>query len=133
VLHALHTNTLPFINDGEPVHVVEISTGLSLGVIVVTLAVTVLASLLSPRGKARAAMANARRFSAEYLNLESSAEREERERIYARMVAAEQALAGIDPRYASMVRDPEQLQAQLGQAHQRHAAEQGTQGPTARG
>jgi tellurite resistance protein TerC len=31
VLHALHENTLPFINGGQPVHVVEISTGLSLG------------------------------------------------------------------------------------------------------
>ena len=30
ILHALHENTVPFINDGEPVPVVEISTGLSL-------------------------------------------------------------------------------------------------------
>ena len=33
VLHALHENNVPFINDGEPVEVTEISTGLSLSVI----------------------------------------------------------------------------------------------------
>ena len=40
VLHALHENELPFINGGEPVHVPEISSLLSLGVIIVTLVVT---------------------------------------------------------------------------------------------
>src|SRR5215216_7410185 len=33
ILHALHENNVPFVNDGEPVPVVEISTGLSLSVI----------------------------------------------------------------------------------------------------
>ncbi|MEX3771850.1 TerC family protein, partial [Mycolicibacterium fortuitum] len=45
VLHALHENEVPFINGGEPVHVPEIPTLASLGVIVVTLAVTTAASL----------------------------------------------------------------------------------------
>jgi tellurite resistance protein TerC len=49
VLHALHENELPFINGGEPVHVPEISSLLSLGVIIVTLAVTATASLLASR------------------------------------------------------------------------------------
>ena len=49
VLHALHSNELPFINGGEPVHVPEISSLLSLGVIVVTLAVTAIASLVASR------------------------------------------------------------------------------------
>ncbi|MBE8528505.1 TerC family protein, partial [Amycolatopsis sp. H6(2020)] len=48
ILHALHENTLPFVNDGEPVHVVEVSTGLSLIVIIGVLTVTVLASLFTP-------------------------------------------------------------------------------------
>ena len=51
---------MPFINDGEPVNVVEISTGLSLGVIIGVLLVTVVASLLSPKGRAQNAVANAR-------------------------------------------------------------------------
>ena len=49
ILHALHENNVPFINGGEPVTVVEISTAVSLGVIVGVLLVTVVASLLSPR------------------------------------------------------------------------------------
>ncbi len=53
ILHALHENNLPFINDGEPVNVVEISTGLSLSVIIGVLVITVLASIYSPKGKAK--------------------------------------------------------------------------------
>ena len=53
ILHALHENNLPFINDGEPVDVVEISTGLSLTVIIGVLVVTVVASLLSRRAAPR--------------------------------------------------------------------------------
>ncbi|OBB22688.1 tellurium resistance protein TerC [Mycolicibacterium peregrinum] len=49
VLHALHENELPFINGGEPVHVPEIPTLASLGVIIVTLAVTTAASLYKTR------------------------------------------------------------------------------------
>ena len=50
VLHALHENTLPFINGGEHVEVPEISTGMSLSVIGVILVVTTVASLLRARG-----------------------------------------------------------------------------------
>ncbi|WP_029108375.1 TerC family protein [Mycobacterium sp. URHD0025] len=49
VFHALHENELPFINGGEPVHVPEIPTLASLGVIVVTLAITTAASLYKTR------------------------------------------------------------------------------------
>jgi tellurite resistance protein TerC len=49
VLHALHENELPFINGGEHVPVPEIPTLLSLGVIVVTLIVTTIASLYKTR------------------------------------------------------------------------------------
>ncbi|HSN12346.1 MAG TPA: TerC family protein [Propionibacteriaceae bacterium] len=52
VLHALHENTVPFINGGRPVPVWEIPTTLSLGVIVGGLAVTVVASLLRRRPEA---------------------------------------------------------------------------------
>lgn len=49
ILHALHENELPFINGGEPVHVPEIPTLASLGVIVVTLLITTVASLYKTR------------------------------------------------------------------------------------
>ncbi|MGK4064642.1 TerC family protein [Rothia sp. HC945] len=52
ILHALHENNLPFINDGQPVHVIEVGIGMSLAVIIGILVVTVLASLLSPKGRA---------------------------------------------------------------------------------
>ncbi|WP_027499460.1 TerC family protein [Rhodococcus sp. UNC363MFTsu5.1] len=52
VLHALHENTLPFINGGEPLSVPEISTGVSLLVILGVLVVTAVASLLKTRNTA---------------------------------------------------------------------------------
>jgi tellurite resistance protein TerC len=60
ILHALHENELPFINGGEHVPVYEIPTFLSLGVIVGILTITVLASLLSPKGREMAKKGNAR-------------------------------------------------------------------------
>ena len=49
ILHALHENAVGVINGGEPVPVPEVSTGVSLGVILGVLTVTVIASLLSTR------------------------------------------------------------------------------------
>jgi tellurite resistance protein TerC len=49
VLHALHTNELPFVNGGEHLDVPEVPTALSLGYIVVVLAVTTLLSLWADR------------------------------------------------------------------------------------
>jgi tellurite resistance protein TerC len=48
-LHALHENEVPFINGGEGVPVPEIPTLLSLGVIIVTLLITTVASLYKTR------------------------------------------------------------------------------------
>lgn len=52
VLHALHENTLPFINDGQPVPVPEVTIGVSMTVIISVLVVTVVASLLRSRPSA---------------------------------------------------------------------------------
>lgn len=49
LLHALHENSVPFINGGEPVHVPEIPISVSLGAIVVILGVTTVASLWKSR------------------------------------------------------------------------------------
>ena len=49
LLHALHENELPFINGGESVGVPEIPTLLSLAVIVLTLLITMVASLVKTR------------------------------------------------------------------------------------
>ena len=52
LLHALHENNLPFINGGQSVHVPEISTLMSLAIIVVTLVVTTVASLVKEKSDA---------------------------------------------------------------------------------
>jgi tellurite resistance protein TerC len=52
VLHALHENTLPFIHGGEHVSVPEISTPMSLAVILGILIVATVASLIKTRGAA---------------------------------------------------------------------------------
>lgn len=70
VLHALHENNVPFINGGEPVKVVEISTALSLSVIGGVLVVTIAASLLSPRGRAQQSVSSLRRLSQNYLDID---------------------------------------------------------------
>lgn len=50
ILHAMHENTLPFINGGEPMHwAPEIPIGVSLGAIVGILGVTTVASLMASR------------------------------------------------------------------------------------
>lgn len=50
VLEALHGNTLPFINGGEPLHAIpEIPIWLSIAIIVGTLVVTTIASLIRSR------------------------------------------------------------------------------------
>jgi len=57
VFHAMHVNELPFINGGEPIEwAPEISTWMSLGVIIVSMAVATIASLVaSARDKRNAA------------------------------------------------------------------------------
>jgi tellurite resistance protein TerC len=58
ILHALHENTVPFINGGQPVHgAPDISIGVSLGAIVLILGVTTVASLVKSARDARAAAA----------------------------------------------------------------------------
>lgn len=50
VLEALHANTLPFINGGDPVPVPEISSMMSLAVIIGVVAIATVASLIASRG-----------------------------------------------------------------------------------
>lgn len=55
VIHALHKNELPFINGGQHVELVpEISTELSLAVIILTLTITTIWSLLATRKEKQA-------------------------------------------------------------------------------
>jgi tellurite resistance protein TerC len=120
ILHALHENTLPFVNDGKPVPVIEITTGLSLTVIIGVLVITVLASLLSKAGKAQTAINNARRHAVSYLDLEYTADPAERERIYGALREEERQIEQMEPKYRNKAKDVDQIRAQVAQAHRQH-------------
>ena len=121
ILHALHENNIPFINDGEAVHVVEIETFVSLGVIVGVLALTILASLLSPAGKAMTVIGGLRRHGREYLDADVVAEGPEREKLYRRISDGREKLATVDPKYIGDDREREELDELLGRVDAEHA------------
>lgn len=85
LLHALHENTLGFINNGQPVHVFEIEIHHSLIVIVGVLVITVLASLYSPKGKALGTIQRVQTLSQKYLDLPADASPEERAKIQSQL------------------------------------------------
>ncbi len=120
VLHALHENTLPFINGGEHVPVFEISTGLSLSVIIGVLVITVLASLFSPGGRAHSAIANSRAVAQRYISDDFSGKGETRDEVYAQVVAHERALDLLSEKHRARAAEDEELQALLGEAHELH-------------
>lgn len=120
VLHALHENSVPFINDGEHVEVTEISTGLSLVVIIGILAVTITASLLSRWGRAQNTIAAARRHAKEYLEVRQDDAR--REEIFAALCAEEMQLKTLPEKHRKRIREEEQLMTLLKRAHEEHAA-----------
>jgi tellurite resistance protein TerC len=120
ILHALHENNVPFINDGEPVAVVEISTGLSLVVIIGVLVVTVIASLTSAKGRAVNLVTAARRHATEYLMCETDPA--VREDIFQKLLAEEAQLRRLPEKYRARIRQEEQLMALLRRAHADHEA-----------
>ncbi|MFD2794866.1 TerC family protein [Promicromonospora vindobonensis] len=120
VLHALHENNVPFINDGQPVTVVEISTGLSLTVILGVLVITTLASLFSKRGRAQNAISNARRHATSYLDSEYTADAAERERIFGALLRERDQIIALGPKYRQMVQDEATLMTLLEDALASH-------------
>ncbi|KXX60701.1 TerC family protein [Rhodococcus sp. LB1] len=122
ILHALHENNLPFVNDGEPVNVIEISTFASLAVIIGILVITVIASLTSKRGRAQSAIAGARRHAINYLDLDYTADLAERERMYDKLLNEEEQLKKLDPKFKKMVREETALMDLIKRSHQEHDA-----------
>lgn len=120
VLHALHENTLPFINGGEHVPVFEISTGVSLAVIIGVLTVTVIASLVSPAGRAHSAIALSKNSAKKYLVGDFSGKGETRDELYALVVAHERALGLLSKKHQTQAAEDAELQALLTEAHESH-------------
>jgi tellurite resistance protein TerC len=122
VLHALHENNVPFINGGEHVDVFEISTGLSLTVILGVLAVTVVASLVSPKGRAQNAVSNARRHASQYVDTSFESDPALRSKIYERLQSEEETIRGLPEKYRARIREEEKLTRLLAEAHAEHQA-----------
>ncbi|MGQ3383919.1 TerC family protein [Glutamicibacter sp. TV12E] len=120
ILHALHENNLPFVNGGEHVQVIEISTGLSLSVIIGVLVVTVLASLFSKAGKAQTAIGNLRRHANSYTDLTYTADANERERIYRALVEEEAYLKTMEKKYRDKAKDVDKIREEVKEAHRQH-------------
>jgi tellurite resistance protein TerC len=118
ILHALHENNVPFINGGEHVDVVEISTGASLAFIIGVLIITVVASLLSPKGRAQTYVAAARRHATEFLDIE--VDPRYCDEIYHRLLDEEAHLKRLPEKYRARIRQEDELMALLRRAHQVH-------------
>ncbi|MDV8002116.1 TerC family protein [Rhodococcus sp. IEGM 1408] len=114
ILHALHENNLPFINSGEHVNVVEIPTFLSLGIIIGVLVVTVVASLVSPAGKALTVLGNLKRHSHEYLNKDFVDDPVERAKLWAKIIEDEDKLKTLDRKYFGTEGEVWELEQLLG-------------------
>jgi tellurite resistance protein TerC len=122
MLQALHDNNIPFINGGNPVPVFEISTTLSLTVIIAILLITTLASLLSPRGRAQHAVAGARRHATEYLNPNYETDTIEQEKLFTRLLAEEDEITALPPKYRTRIRREAELMELIDDAHRAHDA-----------
>ncbi|AXK45658.1 TerC/Alx family metal homeostasis membrane protein [Brachybacterium saurashtrense] len=121
VIHALHENDLGFINGGEPVHAIpEITTSLSLTVIIGVLTITVLASLMSPKGRAQAAVNDAHREAQAYLEMTYAEFERKRDAMYDRMIAHEKIIDGLPERFQGMVVAEKNVRELLADAHLVH-------------
>jgi tellurite resistance protein TerC len=119
VLHALHENALPFVNGGQPVPVYEISTGLSLAVIVGVLAVTVVASLVSPAGKAKTVETTVRKHAKNAVDPEL--DEKARAESFRSLVAAQERIDGLPAERATAIREDAELAELVEAARREHA------------
>lgn len=92
ILEALHTNQLPFINDGQPVPVFTFTAYTSLPVIIIVLTVTVVASLVSNKGRLMAAVRRVDRLAHDYLAHDYHMDPLVRDEKFQQMLAAQNSL-----------------------------------------
>jgi len=118
ILHALHENNVPFINDGEPIHAAEISTLLSLAIIVAILLLTVVVSLLSPKGRAQTYVATARRHATEFLDIETDPAY--CDELFHKLLDEEAKLRTLPEKYRAEIRAEDELMGLLQRAHRLH-------------
>ena len=107
---------------------VEISTLQSLLAIVGILVLTVLLSLLSPKGKAKTAIGRLRRRLADWQDLQDgSAPPAERQAAYAGLVQAEREVLALPEAYRrELIEERQSLREQIADAHARQATTNGS-------
>jgi tellurite resistance protein TerC len=118
ILHAMHQNNVPFINGGESIDVVEIGTGLSLIIIIGVLVITVVGSLLSPKGLAQTYVAAARRHAREFLDIETDPAY--CDLIFHRLLDEEAHIRRLPEKYRARIREEDELMGLLRRAHVLH-------------
>lgn len=100
IIHAMHENDLPFINGGEPIHVVpEIGAYTSLYVILGILVLTIIGSLLTPSGKALSTASALHREASMYINSDIEQSPEERRQQYKKILELERKLADFHQKH----------------------------------
>ena len=97
---------------------VEIGTGLSLLIIVSVLIITVIASLLSPKGRAQTYVAAARRHAKEFLDVETDPAY--CDVIFHRLLVEEAHLKKLPEKYRKRIREEDELMELLHKAHAVH-------------
>ncbi|WP_246954552.1 TerC family protein [Brachybacterium sp. Marseille-Q7125] len=121
IVHALHENELGFINGGQPVHAIpEVTTGFSLTVIISVLTITILTSLLSPKGRAQAAVNNAHREAKTYIEMTYEAFETHRDALYQKMLEHEQIVENLPEKYHDMIVAERNVRELLADAHRIH-------------
>jgi tellurite resistance protein TerC len=118
ILHAMHQNNVAFINGGDQIKVIEISTGLSLMLIIGMLVITVVVSLLSAKGRAQTYVAAARRHAHEFLDVENDPAY--CDEIFHRLQVEERRLRELPQKYRVRIRAEGELMDLLRKAHALH-------------
>ena len=98
----------------------EVTTGLSLTVIIVTLTVTVLVSLLSPKGRAQAAVNKAHSEAVAYVEMTYESFEHRRDEMYERMLEHERIIDGLPAKFQDMVVAERNVVELLADAHKVH-------------
>ncbi|OYN90666.1 TerC family protein [Parenemella sanctibonifatiensis] len=127
VLHALHENTLPFLNGGEHFDVPEITTPVSLAVILGILAITIVLSLVSKTGKVQTIEKGGARYAKEFLSADAYTPRDDVEQAWRMLTWRERQFSELPDDMKARAGDQEKLQQLFADAHAKRAG--GTEVP----
>lgn len=120
ILHALHDNNLSFINGGNPIPVYTFGNVEALLVVVGLLAVTIVASLLSPKGVVASEVRSLDRRAHAYLHTEYRGTDEERNILYSEIVAREAKLKEMKPELVAHYMEAAGVDRALAKVHEMH-------------